>query len=157
MSAQAKSRMYHFDCASVMSFWDQRMGPLQTQQPAVSANEDENGNALASFVLHGIKEFDGLGSAVSSAGDVSGDGLDDLLLSEYRAEASGDFGAGQSYLVFGRDDGFPLELNLEDLLPANGGDENNNELVGEIQTTITATEVTEVRRRPWGIRRGRNR
>jgi hypothetical protein len=38
---------------------------------------------------------------VSSAGDVNGDGLDDLIVSAYVADPSGKSYAGKSYVVFG--------------------------------------------------------
>lgn len=64
------------------------------------------------FVLEGIKDNDDLGEAVSSAGDVNGDGLDDLIV--------GAPGAGKSYVVFGRNGGFESSLGLADLDGQNG-------------------------------------
>jgi len=55
------------------------------------------------FTLLGIDESDGSGSAVSGAGDVNGDGFDDLLIGAARGDAAGNMttDAGESYLVFG--------------------------------------------------------
>ncbi|MEM9272374.1 MAG: DUF4347 domain-containing protein [Cyanobacteria bacterium P01_F01_bin.143] len=54
------------------------------------------------FVLNGIDEDDRLGNSVSNAGDINGDGTDDLIIGAYRAEPNGNF-SGESYVVFGRD------------------------------------------------------
>jgi hypothetical protein len=40
------------------------------------------------------------GSSVSSAGDVNGDGLDDLIVGAFQADPSGKSHAGKSYVVF---------------------------------------------------------
>jgi hypothetical protein len=42
------------------------------------------------------------GFSVSSAGDVNGDGLDDLIIGAHQADPSGELAAGKSYVVFGK-------------------------------------------------------
>ena len=53
------------------------------------------------FVLNGISEFDFLSRSVSSAGDINGDGFDDLILGADGADPNGDTFAGETYVVFG--------------------------------------------------------
>jgi hypothetical protein len=60
------------------------------------------------FVINGILEYDYAGSSVSSAGDVNGDGFDDLIVG---AKGAGTNGSGASYVVFGKTDGTPVELS----------------------------------------------
>jgi hypothetical protein len=49
--------------------------------------------------------------SVSSAGDVNGDGLDDLIIGAHHANLSGKTKAGKSYVVFGKQDTYPIELS----------------------------------------------
>ena len=53
------------------------------------------------ITIKGVDAFDGSGNSVSSAGDVNGDGFDDLLIGASRADLDGVTGAGESYTVFG--------------------------------------------------------
>jgi hypothetical protein len=56
------------------------------------------------FRLNGIDAADFSGY-VSSAGDVNGDGVDDLIIGGYQADPNGNQNAGESYVVFGRSAG----------------------------------------------------
>ena len=47
------------------------------------------------------------GCSVSGAGDVNGDGIDDLIIGADVADPNGRDCAGASYVVFGSDQGFP--------------------------------------------------
>ncbi len=55
------------------------------------------------FVVNGAVDGDGLGSSVSRAGDVNGDGIDDLLIGARKANPNGR-NSGASYIVFGSSD-----------------------------------------------------
>src|SRR5262245_61099901 len=61
------------------------------------------------------------GYCVSAAGDVNGDGIDDLIIGAHLADVGGTRDAGQSYVVFGSAEGFPAILPLVSLLPGGGG------------------------------------
>jgi len=58
-------------------------------------------NGTNGFVLNGIDAEDYSGFSVSDAGDVNGDGIDDLIIGAKRAEPNGLSFAGESYVVFG--------------------------------------------------------
>ena len=62
----------------------------------LSALDGTNG-----FILNGIDVNDRSGTPVSSAGDVNGDGYDDLVIGANRADPNGDSGAGETYVVYG--------------------------------------------------------
>ena len=57
---------------------------------------------LTGMRLEGVAAADNSGSAVSAAGDVNGDGYDDMLVAAPAASPNGS-GSGSSYVVFGRD------------------------------------------------------
>ena len=56
---------------------------------------------------------------MSGAGDINGDGIDDLIIGADQADPNGDF-SGESYVVFGSTAGFSSSLELSSLNGANG-------------------------------------
>ncbi len=72
-------------------------------------------NGTNGFKLKGAGAEDYAGKSVASAGDVNGDGFDDLLIGAW---GSGPGGAG--YVVFGKAAGFAAEINLGSLNGSNG-------------------------------------
>ncbi|VEP17037.1 putative calcium-binding protein,FG-GAP repeat protein [Hyella patelloides LEGE 07179] len=87
-----------------------------------SGNLDlENLDGSNGFVLSGIDNYDRAGSSVSNAGDINGDGIDDLLIGTPRADVNSNENAGESYVVFGGNDvGNSGSLDLENLDGSNG-------------------------------------
>ncbi|WP_036536232.1 integrin alpha, partial [Neosynechococcus sphagnicola] len=77
-------------------------------------------NGSNGFRINGINASDSSGGSVSSAGDVNGDGIDDLLIGADRADPNGIDGSGQSYVVFGSTSGFSSTLSLSSLNGSNG-------------------------------------
>ncbi|MEH6523688.1 beta strand repeat-containing protein, partial [Sulfitobacter sp.] len=72
------------------------------------------------FRIDGIDAYDYSGRSVSSAGDVNGDGIDDLIIGAFRADPNGTSSAGESYVVFGDTGGFSSSLSLSALDGSNG-------------------------------------
>jgi len=70
--------------------------------PLASLYPAGGGDGNRGFVLPGIGVRDYSGVSVSAAGDVNGDGIDDVIIGAYRADPQGRAGAGESYVVFGR-------------------------------------------------------
>ncbi|MCC5665254.1 tandem-95 repeat protein [Nostoc sp. CHAB 5784] len=77
-------------------------------------------NGSNGFVINGIDTGDFSGDFVSNAGDINGDGFNDLIIGARSASPNGKFRAGESYVVFGKSSGFGASLNLSSLNGSNG-------------------------------------
>jgi hypothetical protein len=76
-------------------------------------------NGTNGFKLSGVAAGDTSGLSVASAGDVNGDGFDDLVIGAFGADPNGT-SSGVGYVVFGKADGFAAELDLASLDGTNG-------------------------------------
>jgi hypothetical protein len=56
---------------------------------------------------------------LTNAGDVNGDGLDDLIVGAYQANLSDKKNAGKSYVIFGKQDN--TAINLSAIAAGTGG------------------------------------
>lgn len=65
---------------------------------------------IGGFAINGVSADDGAGNAVSSAGDVNGDGLDDLIVGAQMDDPNGN-ASGASFVVFGKSSGTAVELS----------------------------------------------
>jgi hypothetical protein len=68
------------------------------------------------FRISGMDEGDMLGVNVASAGDINGDGFDDVVVSAPGADG----GRGEVYVVFGKSGGFEASIDLATLDGSNG-------------------------------------
>ncbi|TXI19013.1 MAG: hypothetical protein E6Q62_05085 [Nitrosomonas sp.] len=97
-------------------------GKDQDMDAAMSLSSLDGSNG---FRMDGTGEFERLGTSVSSAGDVNGDGYGDLIVGA-RITETGSYGydysngAGVSYVVFGHASGFDATLDLLSLDGING-------------------------------------
>jgi hypothetical protein len=76
-------------------------------------------NGSNGFRLSGAAADDFSGSSVASAGDVNGDGFDDVIVGAQGADPNGVV-SGASYVVFGKASGFAANLDLPSLNGSNG-------------------------------------
>jgi hypothetical protein len=63
------------------------------------------GDGSRGFVLTAVRAHDELGSSLHSAGDINGDGLDDLVIGAPHDHSYP--GSGQAYVIFGSNQPFP--------------------------------------------------
>jgi hypothetical protein len=81
----------------------------QMELSAIELNSNAGG-----FVINGASQNDHSGRSVSNAGDVNGDGLDDLIIGAHRADPNStdiNFDSGASYVVFGKEGGEGIALS----------------------------------------------
>ena len=71
------------------------------------------------FALNGESANDRAGFSVSTAGDVNGDGIDDVIIGAFLAQGAA-FDSGRSYVVFGSDVAFASVIELSSLDGSNG-------------------------------------
>ena len=91
---------------------------------------------IGGFAINGEAAGDGSGASVSSAGDVNGDGLDDLIVGAPNADPNGT-SSGKSYVVFGKADS--ASVNLSDVASGIGG----FALAGEAQNNRSGFSVSD--------------
>lgn len=72
------------------------------------------------FSIRSTEVGDRFGSEISAAGDFNGDGLDDLLLSAFYANANGFVNAGETYLLFGKRERFVESMDFSNISNEDG-------------------------------------
>jgi Ca2+-binding RTX toxin-like protein len=85
-----------------------------------SINLDDIAAGSGGFKIVGQNASDFAGRAVSGAGDVNDDGIDDLLVGANGNDGGGNY-AGAAYVVFGKSTGFSANVNLDDVASGGGG------------------------------------
>lgn len=75
-----------------------------------TADVDFSNLATGGFVIEGANASDLAGISVSGAGDVNGDGLDDLVVGAFFASPGGRSASGAGYVVFGKADNATVDL-----------------------------------------------
>ena len=93
-------------------------GPSAGRSYVVFGKTDTTGIDLSAvaagtggFVINGQGASDQSGISVSSAGDVNGDGLADLLVGANKSDPAAGLDAGRSYVVFGKSTGTAIDLS----------------------------------------------
>ena len=94
-------------------------------------------NGSNGFRLDGVTEGDFSGNSVSNAGDVNGDGFDDVIVGALRADLNGNRDSGSSYVVFGQASGFSATMDLSSLDGSDGF-----RLDGEAAYNISGSSVS---------------
>lgn len=107
------------------------------------ANSDEVSlhkiaQGLGGFAIDGYKPYEESGVSVSGAGDVNGDGLDDLIVDAPRNGIAGLY-AGCSYVIFGKENG--TTVDLKDIADGLGGFAIFGEREGDFSGVSVSTAV----------------
>jgi hypothetical protein len=94
-------------------------------------------NGSNGFQINGEATEDLSGDSVASAGDVNGDGFDDLIISADPADPTGS-SSGACYIVFGKSGGFAATLDLSTLNGINGFQINGEKHGGFFGISVAA-------------------
>ena len=86
------------------------------------------GQGAGGFVIDGQQVRDYAGFTLDAAGDVNGDGLDDVIVGAYGANPAGDV-SGRAYVVFGRTES--TKISLGDVMYGDGGFALDGEAKGD--------------------------
>jgi hypothetical protein len=81
----------------------------QTKATAIQLSAVAAGSG--GFVLNGQAAGDFSGGSVACAGDLNGDGLDDLLIGAHASDPAAGSNAGRTYVVFGKTTTSPIQLS----------------------------------------------
>lgn len=98
------------------------LNPAICQYDAVFDQEKLNG--VEGFEVMNGGEDERFSDNVRFIGDINGDGIDDIGISDYRlSKEEGDStleNVGEAYIIFGSADGFPASFDIHDLDGTNG-------------------------------------
>jgi hypothetical protein len=82
----------------------------KTDSTAINLSAIANGTG--GFVINGENVDDSSGNSVSTAGDINGDGLNDLIVGARGIPSTtGEFKAGKFYVIFGKKDNTTIDLS----------------------------------------------
>ena len=90
------------------------------------------------FEIDGYAYQQESGCAVTDAGDINGDGIDDLLIGAQHGDPGGNTFPSEAFVVFGKAGGFTSPVNLADLDGVNGFRIDDEELGGQLGVTVSA-------------------
>ena len=84
-------------------------------------------NGTNGFIIEGFEAESFSGGAVSSAGDINGDGLKDLIIGAFASDSNSLNDSGRTYVVLGSKQAFSTRFNLANLNGNNGFVINSNQ------------------------------
>jgi Ca2+-binding RTX toxin-like protein/alpha-tubulin suppressor-like RCC1 family protein len=103
--------VFNADTAAAQLLIDTSVGSNLAAPPVASIDLSAIANGNGGFVINGQSAGDASGWSVAGAGDINGDGLDDLIVGAPYSSPAGLNEAGRSYVVFGRTGSTAIELS----------------------------------------------
>lgn len=97
---------------SVLMGWMAVMPQIAPAQDSFPLSFELSGlDGTNGFRIQGVTASDFLGSSVSGAGDLNGDGIDDIVIGARAADPFGLSAAGITYVILGKEDGFAATIS----------------------------------------------
>lgn len=96
------------------------------------------------FIIQGDEPLDYAGRSVSAAGDVNGDGIDDLIVGADGGDNGGS-SAGEAYVIFGRSTGFGTNISGRQVVDLTGLSANDGFIIqGDLDSDQAGTSVSNL-------------
>jgi hypothetical protein len=111
----------------------------KTTSAAIDLSDVANGTG--GFAINGQSASDYSGGSVSSAGDVNGDGLADIIIGALNADPIAGTSAGKSYVIFGKTSGATIDLSA--VSAGTGGFVINGQSAGD-RSSISVSAAGDV-------------
>jgi hypothetical protein len=103
-----------------------------------------NLSSIQGFSIYGNKAYNHIGTSVSAAGDINGDGVDDIVIGASDADPYGRAHAGASYVIYGKAGGYSNAIDIPSMDDIQNLDINSIEAINCIQKKSVGSGISSL-------------